>query len=292
MLKVVIGALARRHWFDVSRPYEKSVQLTRGHGVTMLLTRDGKLDTHVKFSEAAYLRDEAECCAASEHAYPALAPQFLGYVCEGTIHILATRAVEHLGLSPEGLVRMSTDGPAWQGLLSYFTAMRTAQAPPLPSNVTNQDLVQVLRQYFAQSSRAAPALRYLDAELAARVRDLPNLPQHGDFVVNNLGLGAAGLVVFDWEDFGHLNLPGLDLYTLLMSVGWRLPGSPTPALMRHLAPWLDSACAVLGLDRVEFDALVPLYLLSFRYLKRKYGEVVRARMDDLLSACFASRLQA
>ena len=286
-----MDALASRHWFDTTRPYEKSVLLTRGSGVSMLLTRGGKLDTHVKFSESTNLREEAERCAAAGLAYPSAAARFVGHAHLDGLDILASQAVDHVALSPLDLARTDLCDPIRRGLLTYFASMGAAQAPLLPSVVANRDLVPSLRQFFAGLPIAPLALRYLDDRLHAQVRDLPDLPQHGDFVINNLGLGADGLVIFDWEDFGRLNLPGLDLYTLRMSAGWGLPAALAAAApsQRHLPPLVQRLCAVLGLTLVDFEALIPLYLLAFRFLKRAYGAEVRARMDDLLSACLSGR---
>ena len=286
-----MAALASRHWFDTSRPYEKSVLLSRGSGVSMLLTRDGKLDTHVKFSESTKLGEEAERCAAAGLAYPRVAARFVGHAHQDGLDILATQAVDHVALSPLDLARTDLGDPIRRGLLAYFASMGAAQAPLLPSVVANRDLVPSLRQFFAGLPIAPLALRYLDDRLHAQVRDLPDLPQHGDFVINNLGLGADGLVIFDWEDFGRLNLPGLDLYTLRMSAGWGLPAALAAAApsQRHLPALVQRLCSVLGLTLVDFEALIPLYLLAFRFLKRAYGAEVRARMDALLSTCLSAR---
>lgn len=258
----------------------------------MLLTRDGKPDTHVKFSESSNLWEEAERCAAAGLAYPSMAARFVGHAHQDGLDILATQAVDHVALSPQDLARTDLGDPIQRGLLAYFTSMGAARAPPLPSVVANRDLVPSLRQYFAGLAVAPLALNYLDDRLHAQVCDLPDLPQHGDFVINNLGLGADGLVIFDWEDFGRLNLPGLDLYTLRMSAGWGLPAALAAAApaQRHLSPMAQRLCSALGLPLVDFEALIPLYLLAFRFLKRAYGAEVRGRMDALLSTCLLGRL--
>ena len=86
-------------------------------------------------------------------------------------------------------------------------------------------------------------------------------------------------------------MPGLDVYTLRMSAGWGLPATLAPVgpSQQHLPPMVQRLCAVLGLALADFEALIPLYLLAFRFLKQAYGAEVRARMDDLLSACLSVR---
>ncbi len=115
--------------------------------------------------------------------------------------------------SPSRLLIVGTDlaqaalgDPVQQGLLDYFSSLASAQAPTLPSRLSNQDLVPTLRNFFAGLLIGPQALGYLDAALDAQICGLPDQPQHGDLVINNMGLGASGLVNFDWEDFGRLNL--------------------------------------------------------------------------------------
>lgn len=42
-------------------------------------------------------------------------------------------------------------------------------------------------------------------------------PQHSDLAINNFGRTASGFVIFDWEDYGAVNLPGFDFVVLLAS---------------------------------------------------------------------------
>ena len=114
---------------------------------------------------------------------------------------------------------------------------------------------------------------------------LPAMPQHGDLVLNNLGLTADGaVVVFDWEDFGMSSLPGLDLFTFELSMA----ADPTLLLecRRHASVaaqrFTRQACAAMGIDVPTYEALTPVYALVFRFLKRNYGPGVRERMDQLL----------
>ena len=49
--------------------------------------------------------------------------------------------------------------------------------------------------------------------------ELPQLPQHGDFCVDNLLVRPDGrIVVIDWEEFGAVRLPAYDLLTLFASM--------------------------------------------------------------------------
>ena len=121
--------------------------------------------------------------------------------------------------------------------------------------------------------------------LTQALPSLPALPQHGDLVLNNLGLRPnRELVIFDWEDYGAVMLPGLDLFTLDNSIRQDLD------LRRASSPSPTSACgldigrlaAALGLSRQLYEELKLSYALVFRYLKRNYSAEVRARVDELI----------
>ena len=56
--------------------------------------------------------------------------------------------------------------------------------------------------------------RVMDDRDPAALDRLPHVSQHGDLVINNLGRAARGMVIFDWEDFGRVTLPGFDVARL------------------------------------------------------------------------------
>jgi hypothetical protein len=118
----------------------------------------------------------------------------------------------------------------------------------------------------AELLRLWPAHAAADAELPSLVAALTPRAQHGDLWLGNLGMTAGGLWVFDWEDYGRLHLPGLDLHTLLASAP--APRSPAQARVRR-AFHLDTLKA-MGLDAQAFERLRPLYRQAFQWLKLRY----------------------
>jgi hypothetical protein len=54
-------------------------------------------------------------------------------------------------------------------------------------------------------------------DLEGICRRLSYVRQHGDLVANNVGVTARGIVIFDWEDFGRVELPGFDIALFLAS---------------------------------------------------------------------------
>lgn len=295
MLKRVLDTVAAHGWFDTGAPFEVTVNLTRGACLWLMLTRAGVSDTYVKFSEHVSLDLEARRCAAASRRWPNLVPPFIGHASSPGLDVLVCRAVDYRALAARAFARPSARKRVLPDLLQYFAAMRMAVGTPEIAPVSNAELAARMRNYFAAHPLAGVADGWLCTEAALRATALPDLPQHGDLVLNNIGQTAAGrAVVFDWEDFGACCLPGLDLFTLEFA----LAGNAATLLGRRSGVpdagqrFVQEACAALALERADYHALTAVYALAFRYLKRNYGPGVRARIDDLLTGLAAAQQQA
>ena len=285
VLNRVLDLVASQGWFDVSMPFEKTINLTQGACLWLMLTRQGACDTYVKFSDSVSLGQEAQRCAAASRCYPTLVPRFVGHVHQDGLHVLVCRAVDYRGLSASSLHQPERHARVFRDLIRYFTAMPTTHLPQELTPIRNADLVDSLSGYFDAHALAPLARRWLRSDAARRATGLPNMPQHGDLVLNNIGQARNGAaVVFDWEDFGASCLPGLDLFTLELS----LAGDAARLISgreRHADPtqhFVRDACGALQLDFGAYSTLTSVYALVFRHLKRNYGPVVRERMDRLL----------
>lgn len=280
--------LANHGWFDFAQPFEHTVHLTRGACLWMLLTRRGACDTYVKFSDRISLAVEAVRSESASRCYPMLAPQFVGYDrTHDGVEVIVCRAVDYRGLTSRDLMGVAARPVLQQGLRAYFRASRQARMAPGALSVGTAVLVAEMRAYFSKHPLQDAVRAWLDGEIGAQLGALPEVPQHGDLVLNNIGVGRGGaLVIFDWEDFGATNVPGLDLFTLAMS----LCGSDLQALRAdpQVDALLVALCGEAGLDVALFRRLVPAYALVFRYLKRNYGPEVRERMDRVLAAAAAA----
>jgi len=281
MLTTVLDMLASRGWFDTSTPFEKSIHLTQGACLWMLLSRGGVLHTYVKFSDCFDLSGEAARCEAAARCYPGLVPAHVGHGRDRGIDLLVARAAETTGIVPERFF----DSPP-PGLASYFAALPTATGPQGVEPFKHRALFEAMSAYFAEHGLAQIARRWMLDEALVTIEGLAAMPQHGDLVLNNLGLATDGaLVIFDWEDFGTVSLPGFDLLTLELSVS----GGAERWLARRAQEggcpsWVVQACAAMSLPLTDYHRLAPLYALVFRYMKRNYGPEVRARMDREISA--------
>ena len=288
MLKRVLDVVAAQGWFDTSLPFETTVNLTQGACLWLMLTRGGVCDTYVKFSDSVSLAHEAQRCAAASRSHPQLVPRFMGHLHEdgpGGLDVLVCRAVEYRALDVRSLQHGRAQGRAFHDLHQYFAAMPATRLAPALTPIRNADLVQGLAAYFDAHALAPLARRWLRSDAVQRATELPDIPQHGDLVLNNIGQARDGaVVVFDWEDFGASCLPGLDLFTLELSLagdaaklysGRDRPMSPTQQFVR-------GACQAMQLNFSDYSTLTTVYALVFRHLKRNYGPGVRERMDRLL----------
>jgi hypothetical protein len=159
-------------------------------------------------------------------------------------------------------------------------------------DVTQTRLLQQVEAGFEHSPLAGVAKRCVDEAVAAEIESMPMWPQHGDFVVNNLGHVGKRLVAFDWEDYGKVSLPGLDILTLALSLtGMTVQGTAAIVGRAGGAAFVDAflrtTCEAQALDLPRFRRMVPFYLLVFLHLKRSYGVAVQQRIASLLKSLAA-----
>lgn len=287
MLNRALELVGQNGWFDTAQPYEMSINFTRGACIWLLLSRKGRPHTYVKLSETVSLATEAQRCAQASRWYSQLVPRFLGHAQAEGLQVLACEAVAYRELNSVQLQRDRYRADMLRDLAGYFSAQPATRLPQHLLPVPNAALVDALRDYFVRTPVGELAARWLALDIVATVGQRPDHPQHADLVINNLGRAADGTTVLvDWEDFGSCCLPGLDLFTLELS----LAGGPEGLLAHRSQPrsalsvFVTQACHALQLPQAEFEALTPVHALAFRYLKRNYGPDARERMDQLLLA--------
>lgn len=276
MLSEVLRIVGEQGWFDLDQPYEKAIHLSQGASLWMILTRHGQARLFLKFSRLSSLETEARRFRDASLAHPEHAPQFIGYVQQRGLHLMATTAVDFRAVTADMLAR-----PAWAarlrlGLAGFFTSDRAATG----SHAWLDDL-----ERYYHPRRSQPAVDAGLRRLRAALPGLPARPQHGDLVLNNLGLRPDGrLIVFDWEDYEELALPGLDLFTLEWSLQQASgpSGARAPAGAAGLLD-LGACCAAQGLSVDHHRELRLCHALAFRFLKRRYGPEIRERLDRLIA---------
>jgi hypothetical protein len=289
VLKHVSAVLAELKLVTPAQPLRYYLNLTTGEAMSISAFASADAFFQIKASELVDLEPEYAAYQRAWADFPDFVPRPLGYATRDRWRIMISEGVAHKPF-PARLVAAYDDaretGPT-SDLLRFFETGRqhartTAAAPHGP-------LLDALHQHFAQTPYVALAARWLEHARQHAIQSLPQAAQHGDFVLNNLALSGARLVVFDWEDYGRVTLQGLDLATLAVSVWGHEPGFTRAfaqgaggRLDAPMAAFLRRACALSGIEFELFCVHIPLYVLVFLYLKRNYGKVVQQRIGDLL----------
>ena len=284
MLNRVLGIVRRQQWVELDPPCEKTIYLSQGASLWVILSRHGNPEAFVKFSRLVSLETEAGRCALASRCFPDHAPQFIGYRQEEELHVLASRA-EQFRTVTATMTESRDDSLAIQhGLLAYFKQQgRQAQVSHTTSSF---DWLERLEAYFADHDLAGTARRAF-GEVRTALLSLTPASQHGDLVMNNLGLRPSGrLVIFDWEDFGDVGLPGLDLFTLEYSFEHEASLARTRGQRSRPERFLDLAacCDAQGMSVASYHALRIAHALAFLYIKRNYGPEIQGRLRHYIAA--------
>jgi len=201
--------------------------------------------------------------------------------------LLVATACEHRVLSVGDLTAARRSARLLEQLIGFFATAR-ASSPGAADACPHDRFMAEASAFLAASAGAGSALeRFLQQADGALWADIPYIPQHGDFVLNNLGSAGGDLLVFDWEDYGATALAGFDIFMISLSVAGMSAASAQRIRDTEDAaacPWFfaQRACAASALPYARFRRAVPLYLLVFRYLKRNYGREVGQRIDTIL----------
>ena len=261
------------------------IGLTRGDTLWLDAYRADGRYFHAKVAEYVTLHEEERTYREAFAVFREFMPAPIGYAVHPPWEIFVAEGVDHEGLPGDVLDGRMRARTARTELYQYFATSTVARGTAQSAEGVDA-LLRRLRRTF-DASPFAPLLAPWDADEGRReLEALGAIPQHGDFVANNIGMRGSRLVVYDWEDYGKVSLPGFDLCTLAMSLaeaswGQGAFGAPGPRRER-LCAFLAPACRALGLTLDAFWRLVPLYLLAFLDLKQTYAAGIRTRVEDLL----------
>ena len=286
MLKAVADVLLELGLRQPQSHLAYHINITSGESLAVSVFASKQQFFQVKASEFSDLRGQYERYCRASHDFASFVPRPLGYRARDGWSIMVSEGVQHTpvhagGSRPGRKIESTLFDPA----LNFFKVGAQHAAPN--ASGSHGELFRELARHFDATPFAAIAVRAIQSARSLGADSWGRLPQHGDFVINNLGHSSRGLVVFDWEDYGQIELPGFDIFTLVLSLlpesvdGLRsVMGSSVPD--RHLDVFIDRACGLQGIDRSVFGRLIPLYLIVFLYLKRNYGVAIRERIGDLL----------
>jgi hypothetical protein len=274
VLAAVTEILRKHHGLDIDDEPGYNITLIKEESLTLAAFTRNDSFFHVRLKKSGALPGEYENFCNAWQLFPRHAPEPLGRHFKDDWEVLVVRGVRH---RPVSVGSIAADKPVLVPELVAFFEAASIGAKVAPPVASHQAYLRQLRERTTDPICAAILQEWIATE---RLPDLPHIGQHGDFVLNNLGLTGSGMAVFDWEDFGRIAFPGLDLCTMLASdmnlnahrLRAMIAGNdPLPVAYARL---LDMSCPALGLTPGLFRQLMPLYLVIFADLKRDYGEAV------------------
>ncbi len=136
-------------------------------------------------------------------------------------------------------------------------------------------------EQLAFFEREVPVLaKYVSSlSIGTVLEKLPHINQHGDLVANNVGHKGNSPIVYDWEDYGRVGLPGFDA---AMLVGSLLNHDPARLLEVLYGEGRENGAvrALAEASGVAFDdfrRFIPVYYGCFLWLKKTngYGKAIQ-----------------
>jgi len=169
-------------------------------------------------------------------------------------------------------------------LLKYFSEI---------SYLTNETDCQSIEKIFSDCSKkysndiheVKPWIKEKKYELFNRIA---RRPQHCDFTINNIAFQSNRIVIFDWEDYGEVDIEGFDIVIFICSICefkveklqmlWSNEKSPYTKLLIAFFEQYEISMSDLW-------SLLPGYLLLFYQLKCElgYSNKIRGLSKNLIS---------
>lgn len=285
MLERIVESLADHGLIARDDDLHYFINLTVGESIAVSAYGPRGNFFQIKASEFIDVRPEFEALTEARTLYPLFVPRTLAYFSQDGWSVMVSEGVRHSVFSGDEFFRHRHARIITDQLQQYF---RTQGQRKTPVADVAEGLLRELAEGFDDTAFEDLAVFWLGRFGSQDLEAIGQIPQHGDFCVNNLAYAAGGLVIFDWEDFGKVKLAGLDLCSLYLTITAMRPDairalvSPAGTLPRDLERFVREACGGLKIPFETFRRLMPLYMLVFLYLKRNYGLPVQERIAALL----------
>ena len=282
MLAEVTGILREHDLLDPADEPHYNITLVTKNVLNLSAFTRGGVFFHKRVKECGALPAEYDSLSNASRLFPRHAPEPLGRYFKNDREIIVLRGISHRPVSARSI---ASDKHALVRQISGFFEAASVSARVVKPVDSHRAYLRQLQERTTEPACAAIVREWVATE---RIDDLPHIGQHGDFVLNNLGLTDTGMVVFDWEDFGRITFPGLDLCTVLASDmelnadRLRAMIGGDGALPDNYARLLAKSCPVIGLTPQLFRQLIPLYLVIFLDLKKDYGTAIYRIVNQLI----------
>ena len=287
MLRTIEAVLNDLNPRTKSAQFRYCISISNGNTISVGAFPDAGPFYQIKVSETAAFEDEYKAQLRGWQQHADAVPKPIGRQMRDGWDLFVAQGVHHQPLifNPNGT------GRAVDKLLddlSHFFEVSAKFGKSSEVKPVAHQFLGVLEQHFKSSPFSSTAAYWIDQGRSLGVCDQPMIDQHGDFVVNNVAYSGRQLVVFDWEDFGKYQLPGLDICSFCFSAVHNM--QDLRALMwsekipaSAIGKFIYRACHASGLEPDLFRRLMPLYLLGFLYAKREYSDAVQSRIGSAIT---------
>ena len=239
----------------------------------------------VKVGRTGGMEREYRSVRAAFEAFPEIVPAPLAFGGSQGLCMLAYKGVPHGIISDESL--SSAGGRLVRGMRDYgvrsVQEFSTGNGGASHLEIFEQTLVELRDRELSDVVTGC-----VSESDRSRIGALPHVRQHGDLAVNNVGVTETGIVIFDWEDFGRVNLPGFDVAIFLSSCLKHDPARIRQWFERGIPEALEAvvqdACRTFEMDRILFRSMLPIYLCHFLNLKNKfgYGDIIKNQLRNTI----------
>ena len=234
------------------------------------------------FQKVVREHDAFEQC---KRMYPGLVPVPIIFKESDHYVILVTNNIKHTNINIDELFRAG--GQIQNFLVGHNRIITTKDTgSDLADHVsTLNQALNFLPQYLQHQIKKLRSLHAWDEML----KTFPVIPQHGDLAINNIAKTPSGLILFDWEDYAFVKLPGFDLCILLIS-GSDFDLSKLISLIENdlrkinQESFLYPMIQRLGINSAQLFDLILINLAIFYQLKSQlgYGREVIDNSENLL----------
>jgi hypothetical protein len=213
LIRCAVEALARQGIGGVTTDTPVSVYFGRSVFLQFFPSGHVPVGVRIEDRDEGALQREHRVLAEMSTLYGVIIPRPLALDGIGKSQMLIVESVPHQRTS---LAEMCSLSPmVTRSLVDFLTGEGREPLPP-ESRISEQEFADCVAM-LPEGLRGVIADRSVAKGWDDWLQRQPAVPQHCDFAKNNIGRTKDGFVIFDWEDYGAVNLAGFDVAVLLSS---------------------------------------------------------------------------
>lgn len=278
MIDTITNYLKENNYLPKDYVGDVNIFLGRGNFLHFFLPKGKSLAVKVVNSAddgAKSLEKEALALQENKARYDGLIPRFIAFDNTGFFTLLIMEGVTITCVDIGDILSLrGTQRAIMQRLLSGQDRLQEPGSCSIICPVTLvTQAVEMLPEKLCQQYKNIMKKR----QWGEMLKKMPIIPQHSDLAINNIGKTDQGLIVFDWEDYGEVTLPGFDLCVLLAS-GYGFNYDRLIKGVKTQNALFNNVLNVSGIKSNQYMDLLAINVLIFGYIKKRlsYGnEVIR-----------------